>query len=168
MKQPESDWGRVSWGGKGGKGWGWVRMPEAAKVVNPVVAEVVECLNSSHAVCIDFVQHTVCAEDGSRSLSIDLVARLRQERWWLELKWTDPLKVVGQTVQDGWAKLAEYQRVLDSPTPWKVHDKLGGGPIARPQRLGVLFVGRHFYSLSWRMTVLPRGFLCERVSFLTF
>ena len=106
MKQPESDWGRVSWGGKGGKGWGWVRMPEAAKVVNPVVAEVVECLRSSHAVCIDFVQYTVCAEDGSRSLSIDLVARLRQERWWLELKWTDPLKVVGQTVQDGWAKLA--------------------------------------------------------------
>ena len=44
MKQPESDWGRVSWGGKGGKGWGWVRMPEAAKVVNPVAAEVVEFL----------------------------------------------------------------------------------------------------------------------------
>ena len=29
-----------------------------------------------------------------------------------------------------------------------MHDKLGGGPIARPQRLGVLFVGRHFYSLE--------------------
>ena len=136
-------------------GWRWQRFPAAAAVINPVAAELFASLATLHGIWIRFVQATISTLDGMESISIDCVAfrggdRYRGgDRWWLELRWTrDPLNTDSISVQGAWSVVANYKRVLKNLNAWKLHSNLGGGPVFRPRRLGVLLVNRSYYRLE--------------------
>ena len=168
-KASHSDIGRVvafRWEAEGGA-YEMVELAEAAVVVNPIARQLVAALAAS-GVRLDWVQETLVKEGAgvTEGVSVDLVLSVaglggRRDYWWVELKWTrgDHNREDLRVVREGREKVADLEKVVKKVKEWRLG--LGGHPVFRPQRVGLMVVSPR----GWRLNLNGGGIPARGGSF---